>query len=62
MDFSCLLVLTANRAQVKLLLPLNRSHMEQQKKEVPPGALNLMAGASIIGAGRKQLAAEGGSQ
>jgi len=35
-------MLTANRKQLKLLLLINRSHMEQQKNEVLPGTLNLM--------------------
>src|SRR5262249_24548379 len=35
-------ILTANRKRVKLLLLINRRHMEQQKNEVLPGTLNLM--------------------
>jgi len=51
-------MLTANREEVKLLLPINMSHMEKQKNEVLPVALKLMALNSITGAGRKRLAAE----
>jgi hypothetical protein len=54
-------MLTANREKVKLLLSINRSHMGQQKDEVLPGALNLMALNSITGAGRRRLVAEEGS-
>jgi len=53
-------MLTANREEVKLLLPINMSHMEKQKNEVLPGALNLMALSSISGAGRRLLEAEEG--
>src|SRR5215470_378914 len=35
-------MLTPHRNWSKLLLLINRSHMEQQKNEVLPGTLNLM--------------------
>jgi hypothetical protein len=61
MGFPRLLVLTANREQVKLLLLINRRCMERQKNGVLPGALNLMALALITGADKKRLAAEEGA-
>jgi transcriptional regulator len=42
MGFPNLLTLTANRKRLKLLLLINRRHMEKQKNEVLPGTLNLM--------------------
>src|SRR5262249_47760742 len=39
---SRLLMLTTYRSWLKLLLLINRSHMEQQKNEVLPGTLTLM--------------------
>src|SRR6266542_2597423 len=41
MDFH-LLVLTTYMDWLRLLLQINRSHMEQQKNELLPGTLNLM--------------------
>jgi transcriptional regulator len=35
-------VLTSYRGWLRLLLQINRSHMEQQKNELLPGTLNLM--------------------
>jgi hypothetical protein len=46
---------------VNLLLLINRSHMEQQKNEVLPDTLDLMALNSITGADKKRLAAEEGN-
>src|SRR5262245_9148739 len=40
--FFHILMLTANRNWPRLLLLINRRHMEQQKNEVLPGTLNLM--------------------